>query len=103
MVQGNLNGRDEMGILVRATVNLPGLAAGQRAMVDPQRYSIARLLNAEYLVPIESWERDGQADATGVPIHGSILEEGTEVQGTDGDSAQASDVPDGLPPVDTVL
>ena|SRR6185295_9275111 len=101
MVVDSRNGRD-MGILVRATVNLPGLPAGYQAMVDPARYTIAKLIAAEYLVPIEPWESDAQTNTTAVPVHGTVLPTGTEVEGTDGDSAQESDVPDGTPAVEEV-
>lgn len=41
-------------ILVRATINLPGLPAGKEAMVDPLNPVIASYLRADtgYLVPV---------------------------------------------------
>lgn len=84
-----------MGLKVRATVNFPKLAVGQIAIVDPERPNIKRYLQAEYLVPIEPWEQDAEANTPAVPVHGSLLPQGAEDEGTDGDSAQESDVPDG--------
>lgn len=39
---------------VRATVHLSGLPVGETALVDPKRPYIAELLDAAFLVPLES-------------------------------------------------
>lgn len=39
---------------VRATVHLQGLQVGETALVDPKRPYIAELLDASFLVPVES-------------------------------------------------
>lgn len=44
---------DSEGIIVRATVNLPGLRAGAYELVDPHDPYIAGLLKATFLVPAE--------------------------------------------------
>jgi hypothetical protein len=39
-------------ILVRATINLPGLAAGVQALVDPEDEYMRRAIEAKYLVRV---------------------------------------------------
>lgn len=45
-------------ILVRATINLPGLAAGQEAMADPDDPDVRACLEAKYLVIVDRGEDD---------------------------------------------
>lgn len=49
---------DSEGIVVRATVNLPGLRAGAYEVVDPTDPYVAGLLAATYLVPAEDEEEE---------------------------------------------
>jgi hypothetical protein len=44
---------DDERIWARATVNLPGLRAGEVALVNPRVLYIAEALEAEHLVPLE--------------------------------------------------
>jgi hypothetical protein len=43
-------------VLVRATVNLPGLVCGQEALVDPSVPYIAECLEARLVVPADTEE-----------------------------------------------
>lgn len=46
-------------ILVRATINLPGLPAGQQAMADPEDPDVKACLEATYLVVVDEGEDEG--------------------------------------------
>lgn len=48
-------------VLARATVNLPGLAAGRMAMVDPSNTDTASLIRIGYLVLLEPVSEPGFA------------------------------------------
>lgn len=49
-------------MIVRATINLPGLRRGEEAEVDPQVPYIARCLEARYIVEIEPEVDRGDGD-----------------------------------------
>ncbi len=49
-------------VLVRATVNLPGLRAGREAIVDPSTEYVKRVLAAGYLVPVDPTEFDEEGE-----------------------------------------
>lgn len=55
---------------VRATVNLPELAVGQVALVDPARPYIATLLEGGILVRTGREPRDASAPPPVVPVRG---------------------------------
>lgn len=48
-------------IWARATINLPGLARGQEALVDPTVPYIGAALENRYLIAIDEPARDGEA------------------------------------------
>lgn len=93
-----------MGIVVRSTINLPGLPAGRTANVDPSKPYIARCLAAGYLVDLFPEENSGhETDSEAVPVYGPVLEEGPEEAGPHGDSTEEGDEPDGPATVGEVL
>ena len=53
-------------MIVRATINLPGLARGQEAEADPEVTYIATCLEAGYLVEVETESGEDRGAAADV-------------------------------------
>lgn len=57
-----MEGKRSTEILVRATVNLPGLPAGEKAMVDPDMPWIKQALKNTTLMKVEDEEETGKEE-----------------------------------------